>query len=127
MGQGLLVNIDIERGAEVLKALDSANLQVKVALWLFSPDHQDWRMVVASRRLDAVGPGEDYGLINEALDKAGFPLERKPSIMVLRIDDPFIRDLRRLFSKAKSVEGMRLGLQTIGNWFVEDAFVYRIS
>jgi hypothetical protein len=41
--------------------------------------------------------------------------------------DPFIKSLRRMFGKTKSVEGMRLGLQTIGDRFVEDAFVYRIS
>ena len=43
------------------------------------------------------------------------------------MSDPFIRDLRRRFGKSKNVAGMRLGLQTIGNWFVEDAYVYRIS
>jgi hypothetical protein len=41
--------------------------------------------------------------------------------------DPFIRALRRLFGKTKSVEGMRLGGQMIGDRFVEDAYVYRIS
>ena len=41
--------------------------------------------------------------------------------------DPFVRELRRLFGKARSVEGMRLGGQMIGDRFVEDAYVYRIS
>ncbi len=41
--------------------------------------------------------------------------------------DPFIKGLRKMFGKAKSVEGMRLGLQTIGGRFIEDAYVYRIS
>jgi len=127
MGQALLVNIDLATGAEVLKALDGAGLQVKVALWLFSPDHQDWRLAVASRRLDAAGPGEDYGLIIEALDKAGFPLERQPPIMVLPMNGRFVRDLRRQIGKAKNVEGMRLGPQMIGDWFIADAFVYRVS
>ena len=46
--------------------------------------------------------------------------------MILTMNDPFIRDLRRQFGKAKNVEGMRLR-QTIGDWFIEDAYVYRIS
>jgi hypothetical protein len=127
MGKALLVNLDLDIGAEVLKALDAAKLQVKVALWLFSPDHEDWFLVLASRQLDAAGPGEDFGLIHKALDKAGFPLERQPAIMPLRMDDSVIRDLRRMYSKSKNVEGMRLGPQMIGDWFVEDAVVYRIS
>jgi hypothetical protein len=42
------------------------------------------------------------------------------------MSDPFIRALRRILAKAKSVEGMRLGGQLIGDRFVEDALVYRI-
>ena len=43
------------------------------------------------------------------------------------MNDPFIRGLRKLLGKAKNTEGMRLGLQTIGDRFVEDAYVFRIS
>lgn len=127
MGKALLVSLDTETGAGILKILDGAQLEVKVALWLFSPDHEDWRLVFSSRRLDAVDTREGYGMINDALRKAGFAIERKPPIMLLRMSHPFIRDLRRMFGKTKRVEGMRLGLQTIGNWFVEDAYVYRIT
>lgn len=44
----------------------------------------------------------------------------------LQVTDPFIKELRRMFSKAKNVEGMRLGLQLIGGRFVEDAYVCQI-
>ena len=124
MVKAALVNADIERGAEVLKILDDAQLQMKVAVWLFSPDHENWFLVLASRQLD--GSRDAYGAVNDALRKAGFAIERKPSIMILRMDNPFIKDLRRQFGKAKNVEGMRLR-QTIGDWFIEDAYVYRIS
>ena len=43
------------------------------------------------------------------------------------MSDPFIKELRRIFAKAKSVEGMRLGGQMIGDRFVDDASVYKIS
>jgi hypothetical protein len=127
MDKATLVSIDLERGEEVLKVLDGTDLRIKVALWLFSPDRDDWRLVLSSRQLDGAGVRHAYGLVNEALDKAGYPIERIPLLWILPMNDPFIRDLRRLFGKAKNVEGMRLGLQTIGNWFIEDAYVYRIS
>jgi hypothetical protein len=47
--------------------------------------------------------------------------------MILPMKDPSIKALRRLFGKTKSVQGMRLGGQLIGDRFVEDAYVYRIS
>jgi len=51
---------------------------------------------------------------------------RTPTLTILPMSDPFIRELRRTFAKTKNVEGMRLGGQTIGDRFVEDAFVYQI-
>ena len=47
--------------------------------------------------------------------------------MILAMSDPFIKALRKLFGRSKSVEGMRLGGQMIGDRFVDDAYVYRIS
>jgi hypothetical protein len=76
--------------------------------------------------LDAAEPSEAYGLVHDALAAAGITLEQTPALLILRMSDPFIRALRRMFAKAKSVEGMRLGGQLIGDRFVGDALVYRI-
>jgi hypothetical protein len=65
-------------------------------------------------------------LVHDAFAAAGISLERTPALLILKMSDPFIRALRRLFAKAKSVEGMRLGGQLIGDRFVGDALVYRI-
>ena len=56
----------------------------------------------------------------------GFPLEHTPPLLILKMSDPFIRTLRKMFGKAMAVEGMRLGGQMIGDRFVEGALVYRI-
>ena len=42
------------------------------------------------------------------------------------MDNPFIQALRRIFASAKDTYGMRLGGQTFGDKYLEDAFVYRI-
>jgi hypothetical protein len=41
--------------------------------------------------------------------------------------DPFIKDLRHMFSRAASVEGMRLGGQSFGGNLIHNAYVYRIT
>ena len=127
MDKAALVNVDIDRGAEILRALDEANLKVKVVLWLHLPEYDDWRLVLASRNFDTVDPREAYGLVHKALDNAGFPIEHTPPLLILPMNDPSIRDLRRMFGKAKSVLGMRLGGQLIGDRFIEDGYAYRIS
>jgi hypothetical protein len=121
-----LVTIDLAKGTEWLKALDDSDLGISVALWVYLPEYEDWRFALSSRRLDAVQPSKAYGLVHDAFERAGIPLRKRPSLLILPMKDPFIRDLRRVFGKAKSVEGMRLGGQMIGDRFLEDALVYRI-
>jgi hypothetical protein len=70
---------------------------------------------------------DGYGLLHDSLDAAGWSLRVTPTVMILRMADPFIKELRRIFGKTKSVGGMRLGGQLICDRFVEDAYVYRIS
>jgi hypothetical protein len=127
MDKAVLVNIDLEAGSEILRILDHANLRVAVALWAHLPEYGDWRLVLGSRKFDAAGPLDGYGLLHDALNAASFPLEKTPSIVILSMTDPFIRALRRIFGKTKSVDGMRLGGQMIGDRFVEDAFAYRVA
>jgi len=129
MHKSALVSVDLETGSEILEILDRANVKIGVALWAVFPDYYDPRLVVSARRFDSLGTRKAYGLANESLDAAESPPRRRktPIIMILPMTDPFIRGLRRIFAKAKDVEGMRLGGQMIGDRFLEDAYVYRIS
>jgi hypothetical protein len=122
-----LVSTDIERGSELLEVLDRAGLKMAVALWAVLSEYEDWRLVVSSRQLDSRGIRDGYGLIFDALRAAGFTPEKTPTITLRRMTDPLIKDLRRRYRKFKDVEGMRPGGQMIGDTFVEDAYVYRIS
>jgi hypothetical protein len=105
----------------------SDGYDVKVALWTYLAEYDDWRFTVSSKKFDDLDIRKAFGLIHKALDTAGITLEETPTLLILRMNDPFIKTLRRIFGKTKNVEGMRLGLQSIGNRFLEDAYVYRIS
>ena len=122
-----LVSTDIDRGLDVVKALERAKIKVNAALWAVLPEYEDWRLVVASRDFDKLDFMGAIGLLHEALGAAGFTPHNKPTTMILNMSDPTIKDLRRWYAKMKDVEGMRPGGQMIGNRFVEDAYVYRIS
>lgn len=127
MDKTAMVSIDIDTGAELVDKLERAKVKLGVALWACLSEYGDWRLIVSSRQLDSLDLRDAYGLLHDSLAAAGITLERSPVIMILPMNDPFIRDLRRHFGKAKSVEGMRLGSQMFGDRFVEDAYVYRIS
>ncbi len=127
MAKTSLVSFDTEAGSRVLQILDDAGLQVKVALWAILPEYEEWRLVLSSRKFDGVGMIEAYGLLNDALDKAGFPVELTPTIVILRTTDPLIRDLRKDYARSNVSAGTHVGGRMLGDRFVEDAYAYRIS
>jgi hypothetical protein len=126
MDTSTLVNFDIENGKEVIDALDRDGKSPNVALWAKIPDYEDWRLVIASDRIDQTSSLSGYTEINQSLKRAGFPFRRKPTISLRSMDKPFIQALRRTFASAADTYGMRLGGQMFGDQYLEDAFVYRI-
>lgn len=127
MDKTTLVSLDIEKGIEILNALDSANIKIAVALWGYLPEYEDWRLIVSGRQFDTVDLQHAYRRINDSLTAIGLTPAEEPPILILSMKDPFIKALRQSFAKTKSVDGMRLGGQMIGDRFLEDAYVYRIS
>jgi hypothetical protein len=126
MDTSALVSYDIENGKEVIEALDKDGKTPNVALWAKLPDYEDWRLVIASDRLDQSSSLSGYEEINAAMRKAGISYRKRPTISWRPMDKPFIQALRRAFSGAKDTYGMRLGGQMFGDQYLEDAFVYRI-
>jgi len=126
MAPAALVNFDIENGEKVIEALEKAGKSPNVALWAKLPDYENWRLVLASDRLDQSSQFSGYSEINKAIESAGIPNHRQPAIFLRPMNSPMIQALRRTFSKAADVYGMRLGGQQFGDKYLEDAFVYRI-
>jgi hypothetical protein len=125
MDQATLVGPDIYAGSHALAALDAAKIKPNVALLMVTPEYGDWRLVISSPSLDQTHQLKAYEKVAEVLQ--GKFVSALPPILVLPNKDPFIRELLRIFGKAKSVLGMRLGGQTIGNRFIDNAYVYRIQ
>ena len=127
MDKTALVGFEVDRGAKILNILDQAGLRVRVAMWAFLGEYDEWRLVLSAPEFDDGMLQDAYGLLHKALNGAHFPLELTPTVVILRTTDPFIKALRKMLGRAKSVEGMRLGGQMIGDRYLDDAYVYRIS
>ena len=125
MDKATLVSLDIEAGSRVVSRLENAGIGVKVALWMTTPEYEEGRLVLASSQLDQTNPLHAYEQVAQILQ--GEFSYSPPAILILKMRDPFIQQLRQFFGKTKSVEGMRLGGQIIGNRFVSDAYVYKIK
>jgi hypothetical protein len=126
MAPTTLVSFDIENGEKVIDALDKAGKPPKVALWAKLPDYSNWRLILASDQLDQESAFNGYSEVNEILDKAGIPTHRQPSLLLRPMKSPLVEALRKVFAKTAEAYGLRLGGQTFGDKYLEDAFVYRI-
>jgi len=127
MDKAALVRTDVDKGPAIISTLDNAGFKVNVALWASFADYEEPRLVLASRALDEEGPLNAYGVALDALKKHNISVNWGPPLLILRMTDPFIKDLRRIFSRTESVEGMRLGGQSFGGRYLLDAYVYRIK
>jgi hypothetical protein len=127
MDKTALVSVDVSKGMEIVETLERSQIKVKVALWAVLSEFEDWRLIISAPQFNVPDLRVAYGLLHDSLRPAGFGPRNTPPVMIFRTNDPFVRDLRRVFAKTKSVEGMRLGGQMFGDRFVEDAYVYRIS
>lgn len=127
MYQTALVDVDLRKGEQVISTLEKAGIHVQVAMWSHFSEYEDWRLVLASKDLDAVDLRETYLKVNRVLKNAGMGVREVPLIFIMRTTDPFIRALRKIFSKTADVRGMRLGGQRWGDRFVDDAYAYKIA
>jgi hypothetical protein len=127
MAEVALVNSELETSSRIIEALDDSGLAPQVALWVTLPEYGSSRLILASRYFDEESSLKAYRKVLGALREKKVETNDDPALLVLRMKDPFIQELRKLFGKAKSVSGMRLGGQTFGDRFIEDGYVYRIS
>lgn len=125
MDKTTLVGLDISEGARAISVLDRSGIKLRAALWMVTPEYEDGRLVLSSDSLRQTDPFKDYEKVVKVLrEEISSPL---PSILILKTTDPFIKALRSLFGKTRSVEGMRLGGHRIGGRYVDEAYVYKIA
>lgn len=127
MAKTTLVGPDLALAEEILGTLDAAKFPITVALWLLQKERDEWKLVIATPLYDQLGAQKAYLQLIKTLSSDG-PVAL--SDLPIRLESnhrPLIKALRKLFGKAASVQGMRLGLQSIGGVWIDDAYVYRIK
>src|SRR5437879_2992743 len=104
MVKTFLVGLDIERGTEILRALDASKYPYSVALWRFEEDEDRWDLVLGTPLYDKLGLREAYRRLLEAIHDSGLALGDIP-LRLMGNRNSFVRSLRKIFGKAASVEG----------------------
>jgi hypothetical protein len=119
----------IQAGADLVRRLDAAHLEVNAALWLYIPDANLWRLVIASPVVKAEGPKRVYQKIQLVLSQAPDDADKVTlsDISVIEHMDPLITLLRTAVKTGNGISGLRFSRNTINGHFIEDAYLYRVT
>jgi len=95
------------------------------ALWLFQPESAEWHFLIATPRVDEVGPRKAYEELSDITRRIS-DSSKLLKIELISPKQPFYQALRSVFGKTASVEGARLGNTQIGGRYINDAYLYEI-
>ena len=123
-----LVESKIKVGEKLIRNLHEAGFPVQAALWLYLSEPDVWRLVIGTPLVKSVGPKATYtridDIVRESLDDDDLSLRE---ISVVEPKDSLIAALRRTISTGSGVSGIRMSRNVIGNIFIEDAYIYRMT
>jgi hypothetical protein len=119
----------IQAGAEITRRLDEAHLEVCASLWLYIPDKNLWRLIVASPAVRRDGPKKVYQKIQTILSKMSDKTWKIPlyDISVVEESDPLIASLCTSMGTKDGISGRRFSRDTINGHFIEDAYIYKMT
>jgi hypothetical protein len=115
----------IQAGAEVVQQLDRSDFPIEAALWLYLPDSQQWRLMLASPEVKIHGPKKGYKQIQSALTQLA-PRLSLQNVTLVDSTDPLILLLKKTL-KTDGGTGVRFRGNTVNGVFIEDAYIYRLS
>lgn len=129
MVKEMLTKEMIQAGADLVRRLDEAHLEVDASLWLYIPDANLWRLVIASPAVKDEGPKRVYQKIQSVLSQAPDDAYKVAlsDISVVENTDPLVTLLRTSVKTGMDISGRRFSRNTINGHFIEDAYLYRVT
>jgi hypothetical protein len=122
-----LTGTDIDFGKLLWHALrGNKTFPADGALWLSQSESDAWHLLVATRRVDEIGPRKAYEELSKITQRLPADSGQLLRIELISPRQPFYQALRSVFGKTASVEGARLGNTQIGGMYINDAYLYEI-
>lgn len=134
MGKTALVDHDLKAGEKLISKLDQKNFPFVAALWLFDPDAEDWRFIIATELVETLGSTKTYKRLHPFLAEfqefshlTATGLTPK-NVTVVSPTNELIRLLARTVKTGPGpdVSHIRLTNNAINGIFIEDAYIYRL-
>ena len=119
----------IDAGAALVRELDERGIQPDAALWLYFPDLQTWKLVIAQVKVGSEGPKQLYRQIQELMGELSQQMHEisLDDVTLSKPDAPIISLLRMAIHTGPGVSGIRFKDNVINGTVIEDAFIYRLN
>jgi hypothetical protein len=122
-----LTGLDIDFGKRLWQSLGANRLfPYNGILWLFKMASGEWHLLIATPRVDSVGPRSAYAELAEITKHVPGDSNQLFKIELISPRHPLYQALRSVFGTTHSVEGTRLGNTQIGGMYIDDAYLYEI-
>ena len=126
MDTKILVDKNITEGEELLKSLDAHKFPVNAALWFLDQNSDSWKYIISSIKVDEEGPLKVYENIQKYL-KNTMQISMR-DISVVSPNNNLVTMLKKTINtKKNAISGIRFSKNTINNYFIEDAYIYRMT
>lgn len=117
----------IRAGDALTRQLDRVGWPVFASLWLFEPDDNEWKLMLASPTVTEGGPKAAYDAVSRALSALHEHLTSLKHIRVVEPNHPVVRLLASAVSTGPVITGIRFSKNTINGRFIDDAYLYRVN
>jgi hypothetical protein len=118
---------DIEFGRALWHSLrTTGEFPLSGIFWLFEPESGEWNLIVATSRVDQVGPKNAYTELAGITKRISASSSQLLRIELISPKQPLYQALRSVFGETASVEGARLGNTQVGGMYIDDAYLYEI-
>ena len=129
MVETVLTKEMIDSGAHLIRRLDERSIQPDAAFWLYFPDKETWKLVIAEMQVSKLGPKQGYQKIQQVLREFDeeIPQLALDDITLLDTDAPVVSLLRSAIRTGPGISGIRFKGNVINGTVVEDAYIYRLN
>lgn len=124
-----LTDAMIKAGADLIRRLDEVEWPVVASFWLYVPELNSWKLLLASPVVALSGPRRAYEAIQMALSTVP---ERQAQLALSNIEvvEPshyLVKLLRTAINTGPTINGIRFTSNVINGQFIHDAYIYRMS
>jgi len=122
-----LDGVDIEFGRKMWQSLrNNKDFPIQGILWLWEPETGEWHLVIASPKVDTLGPRDAYRELAAVTHDIPADSRQRLKIELISPKQPMYQALRSVFARTASVEGARLGNTQVAGMFIDEAYLYEV-